>query len=419
MYTRNAKRFEAEARNFKFGYYMDVIKLIVKAGPIQNEAKLIETLGISRCQLRQALALPAEQRYKDPKNPPLKKDGTIRVVKSPVHEIRVIQRKINDHLKRSIQQWPNYLHGSIPKNDKTGTRDYVTCAATHCGAKSILKIDISSFFDRIHFDNVVDIFSGLFRYHFNVAEKIANICCYNSNLVQGALTSSYIANLVFWDIEHKIVARLRKSGLKYTRLVDDITISSKEKNYDFSFAESIIEEMLYSKNLPTNKNKRILAQTGLTPMTVHGLQINHSKPCFPKEHVKKIMSAVHNVKNRALILHQNQSKLYRNMYHRTLGRVNKLSRVKNDKWERLLSIMLAPDVLPEANHGDILVCKKHLAWFDKNKNKHIDKHYYTSKYYYTFHLLHFIKKSPHPEFANFGEQSLIKLDEYKPPQEKK
>lgn len=50
---------------------------------------------------------------------------------------------------------------------------------------------------------------------------------------QGASTSGYIANLVFWDVEPRIVKDLLGRGFQYSRFADDITIScSREPSSD-------------------------------------------------------------------------------------------------------------------------------------------------------------------------------------------
>lgn len=371
-------------------------------------------LDLTEAELNEALTLSPSSRYSDPKSPVLKKDGSVRKIKNPCGLIRKVQSKINRRINRSCILWPSYLFGSIPRNEKTGVRDYVSCAAVHCQSKSILKIDISSFFDRIHYDHVKCIFSGLFRYADDVAAIVANLCCYDKHLVQGALTSSYIANLVFWDVEHKVVKRLRRMGLKYTRLIDDITISSKAKDFDFSLAESIVGDMLKSKDLPTNNQKRQLSYSGITPLKVHGLQVNHSSPIFPKEEVKRIIAAVHEIQVRANKLHQTKEKNYRNLYNRTLGRVNKLARVKNDRRERMINILMSDGLRPKPSDHDLHFCEKRYAWLLKNYNKSKDKYIYHHRYYYLKNLLHFMIKFGSGKYDLFSSSKLNLIQSIRP-----
>ncbi|WP_208931843.1 reverse transcriptase domain-containing protein [Rheinheimera sp. F8] len=237
---------------------------------------------------------------------------------------------------------------------------------------------------------------------------------YEQHLVQGALTSSYIANLVFWDVEHQVVKRLKRMGLKYTRLIDDITISSKTKNFDFSLAERIVEEMLRSKDLPTNSEKRQLSYSGITPLKVHGLQVNYSSPIFPKEEVKRIFAAVHEVKVRAKVLHQNSEKAYRNLYNRTLGRVNKLARVQNDRRVRMVNILMSEDLKPKPSEIDRKFCDKRYNWLVKNYTKSKDKYIYHHRFYYLKSLLHFMINNGDGKFDVFSEDKLKLIQNIRP-----
>ena len=106
-------------------------------------------------------------------------------------------------------------------------KDYISCARLHCSSKSILTIDIKDFFDNVHEVHVKEVFKDFLKYSDDVSSVLADICCMNSHLVQGALTSSYIASLVLFDIEGDLVKKLERKNLVYTRLVDDMNVSSK------------------------------------------------------------------------------------------------------------------------------------------------------------------------------------------------
>ncbi|MCL2920004.1 reverse transcriptase family protein [Shewanella litorisediminis] len=325
---------------------MDNIKPIFQAGPIKSISRLVTALGITLSELEHVLHLSPNERYSDLKNPIYKKDGSVRVIKNPNRDIRKIQFRLNQRISKACVRWPDYLFGSIPKTDQSGNRDYVACAQVHCGAKSILKLDVSSFFDSIHKDHVYSLFHGLFRYSEEVSLCLANICCYEDHLVQGALTSSYIATLILWDVEQELVRKLRRAGLKYTRLVDDITISSTCHGYDFSMAEKLVFDMLAAKSLSLNVKKSVVYRTGTESLKVHGLEVSFSKPNLPKSEVKKIRAAVHQISLLAKNKSVRRTYKYRANYHRTLGRVNKLARLENDKRDRFLKVLLSTSVRP-------------------------------------------------------------------------
>lgn len=231
----------------------------VAAGSISSVDNLARALGLEVSDFEKVWDIPESDRYKSKEID--KSSGGRRVVYNPCAELRRIQRRINTRVfsNPDIIRWPIYLYGSIPsssnKDDEYHSRDYVACAKLHCGAKSLLKMDIKDFFDNIHDGMVMDIFTDVLKYPEDVSMVLTRICTYQSRLVQGALTSSYIAMLSLYKDERSIVQRLQRKNLIYTRFVDDITVSSKISNYDFSFAINVVGEMLVNADLPINTKK--------------------------------------------------------------------------------------------------------------------------------------------------------------------
>ncbi|GJI92539.1 hypothetical protein RugamoR1_57020 [Rugamonas sp. R1(2021)] len=62
-----------------------------------------------------------------------------------------------------------------------------------------------------------------------VAEILARLTTKDGGLPQGAVTSSFLANLIFWNYEPGLVERLNANGLTYSRYVDDISVSSRQR----------------------------------------------------------------------------------------------------------------------------------------------------------------------------------------------
>ena len=389
-------------------------KPIFQAGPIRNKSHLAEVLDIDEVLLNKVLSLAPAKRYRKPAKDILKSDGSPRKIYNPISELRLIQRRINRRINRQCIKWPEFLFGSIPNSDKNGCRDYVACANMHCGSKSLLKMDISDFFDNIHRHHVKTIFTDLFRYNNDVSEILTELCCFDDRLVQGALTSSYLATLVLWDLESDVVAKLSRGRLTYTRLVDDITVSSPTHNFDFRGAQKLIEDMLVEKGLPTNSRKSKVHRMSTSSLTVHGLTISFKTPTYSKEEVRKIRAAVHQLQIRGTQLHETRSLSYRNDYYRVLGRVNKLSRVKHDKHERLVKILRAEDVRPRPSQFDK---KSVLSRFNKIKKDHQNqKHYFQfyKRYNYLKNLLFFIRNEGGNEYKNFANKILSEVEAYEP-----
>lgn len=244
---------------------------IISKNKISRVDNFCQVLDISREELEAIIQLNDEDKYLEPKTLAFKKNGKKRLVKCPIQPLRKIQKRINNRIFKEIIQWPEFVFGSVPNDDELGVqKDYVTCASLHCEAKSLLKVDISDFFLNIHEDFVRDLFKRFFKYDDELCDYLVALCCYNGTLVQGALTSSYLASLILWDLERSVVNKLKRWKLTYTRLVDDITVSSKISKFNFEIAEHHIKNMLMLKDLPVNSNKTKVIYSSSSPLMVHG-----------------------------------------------------------------------------------------------------------------------------------------------------
>jgi RNA-directed DNA polymerase len=260
----------------------DLRPIKISSQSIATIPNLSIALSMSELELDRIRKIPPDLRYKKFTIP--KGSGGQRDVYDPIPLLRKVQHRINKRIFQKTIQWPPYLYGSIPneKVEKDGLsktkihRDYIACAQNHCEAKSILKLDISNFFENIHRETVKHIFDEFFHYPDEVAEYLTDICCYGERLIQGALTSSYLASLCLFDQEYKVVQKLNRRNLVYTRLVDDITVSSKFKGYDFSNAESHISNMMLEMDFPLNHSKTKIMRVGSAPLIVHGLIVDFS-----------------------------------------------------------------------------------------------------------------------------------------------
>ncbi len=272
-----------------------------------------------------------DERYTTMRQPKL--NGSDRIVNNPHYLIRKIQRRVNKRFfaNPDFIRWPRHIFGCIPNYvDDDGelvTTDYVSCASKHCQSKSILKMDISDFFGNVHQDHVYKVFLNLLSFPEDVSKILTDLCTLRGSLPQGGLTSSYLASLCLHDKEGSVVRRLENKGLVYTRLVDDITVSSHVANYNFSYAKKIITDMLIEKDLPINEDKTIVQRLSTEPLTVHGLRVGFKEPRLPAGEVKRIRASVQSMEQLAREPNYRVSHAYRRDYNRCMGRVNKLSRV--------------------------------------------------------------------------------------------
>jgi RNA-directed DNA polymerase len=327
------------------------------------------------------------QPYTPTKEKKFKSDGSIRPVYNPHPKIRFIQKKINntffnpknfsnEALKKDTSSkspnaeskktkdlliWPDYLFGSVPMSelsiDSNGDplrRDYIACAEKHCGRESILKIDISDFYENIHISDVEEIFSNILLCDENVSSMLAKFCCFKDTVPQGGLTSSFIAMLVLYDIEPQLVQRLDKKKLRYTRLIDDITVSSFQRNYDFSLTISLIKDVLNKKDLPFNEKKLSISSHSSSTTLVHGLRVNYGYPRLPQGEVSKIRATVRKLEKLSMDNLYRVTRDYRKDFNHCLGRVNRMKAIGHKQANGL--ILRLNRIKPKTSYKDIAHC---------------------------------------------------------------
>jgi RNA-directed DNA polymerase len=367
---------------------------IISPNKISSINNFADALGISRAYIDSVVNLSDDDKYTDPKKIAFKKDGKKRVVKCPSSRVRKIQSRINTRIFKDLIQWPEFIYGSIPNSDNGEIeikKDYITCASRHCEARSLLKMDISDFFSNVHEHFVYDLFKRLFYYDDELCSYLVSLCCYKGRLVQGALTSSYIASLILWDVESELVKRLNRLQLVYTRLVDDITVSSKVGNYKFDIAEHHIKEMLFSKDLPINEKKTSVSYNSSSPLMVHGLRVSFKTPRLPSDEVRKIRSAVQSLELLFKEPNYNTSYGYRKDHQKCMGRVNKLARVKHEKYSILMNRL--KKIKPKCSMLDIKISYRILNKLKKDYQLKKDMFWYKKQYWKLIDRVNFISTS--------------------------
>lgn len=367
---------------------------IISKNKISNINNFADALGIPIAYIDSVVNLSDDDKYTDPKKIAFKKDGKIRLIKCPSSRIRKIQSRINTRIFKDLIQWPEFIYGSIPNSDDGEVeikKDYISCASRHCEARSLLKMDISDFFSNVHEHFVYDLFKNLFNYDDELCGYLVSLCCYKGRLVQGALTSSYIASLILWNVESELVKRLNRLQLVYTRLVDDITVSAKISKYKFDIAEHHIKEMLFSKDLPINEKKTSVSYNSSSPLMVHGLRVSFKTPRLPSDEVRRIRSAVQSLELLFKEPNYNTSYGYRKDYQKCMGRVNKLARVKHEKHPILMNRL--KKIKPKSSIIDVKISYRILNKLKKDYQSKKDMFWYKKQYWKLIDRVNFISKS--------------------------
>jgi len=364
---------------------------------------LCETLDISCHEFIQALCIEDDDKYVSKQIP--KKGGGFRTVYNPHYRLRKIQRRINNRIfspksGNALVSWPKFVYGSVPNEyyeDAFYSKDYISCVKQHCLSKSVLKIDIEDFFDNISEDLVTRIFHEFFKFPKSVSSILAKVCCYQGVLVQGALTSSYLASLCFYDKETDVYNKARRKNLNYTRLLDDITVSSKKIDYNYDYIKKIIVDMLYEKEFPVNFSKTVVQRFNSEPLLVHGLRISYKDPRLPIKELSRIRSAVRNVEKIASEPKFRLTYNYRKEFYKCLGRVNKLSRLGHNQHKALIARLMK--VYPKPSKKDVKRCKELVRRLNVDFNEKSGDYWYFKRFHLVQDRLNLVKQS-YPNLAD-------------------
>jgi Reverse transcriptase (RNA-dependent DNA polymerase) len=231
------------------------------------------------------VAAKASEMYIAGKSIP-KKDGSLRETFDTRPGLKRILSKINRVFLRRVI-YPSYLHGALPK------RDPKSAAEKHLRASVVASLDIKSFFPSITSRQVHSIWTGVFNFSPTVCDVMTNLTCCNGALVQGAPTSSYLANLVFWDVEPIVVEKLAQRGFRYTRYIDDISVSAVQNvtDKDLAWAIGQVYAMLGSRGFKGNRRKEDVMRQH-KPIALLGLVVN-SRAALSTAKRSQIRAEVH------------------------------------------------------------------------------------------------------------------------------
>lgn len=234
-----------------------------KLTDIKTPRELASFLGIQyqKHLIYHIYRVPAERRYMNFEIP--KRSGGTRIISSPATHLKTIQR----HLAKKLAEI------YVPQNPAHGfvlSKSIITNADQHISRRYVLNIDLVDFFGTINFGRV----RGLFMAQpYNLPEKlatvIAQICCNNNALPQGAPTSPIVSNMLCSKMDSDLRKLAKKFRCRYTRYADDITFSTNSREFSRAIA--------YSKIHGTEGKELVIGQELQHIIEKNGFQINLSK----------------------------------------------------------------------------------------------------------------------------------------------
>lgn len=252
--------------------------------PVRSLASLSRSLGLSVVEL-QRIAHAADNLYRNAK-PIIKADGSSRQAFDALPSLKNIHRRIQKQFFHRVV-FPDYLTGSLKGRDARRN------AVLHAGAATVVTEDIKNFFPSTGAPVVYSIWEGFFGFGPEVSKLLTRLTIKDGALPQGAITSSYLANLAFWDREWRLYENLRDRGIAYSRYVDDVTMSSKEQlnNKKIGCCIAEVYGLMTSKGFKAKRSKHDIRR-GNGPMLATKLMIN-ARPALMTAERQNIRAAVH------------------------------------------------------------------------------------------------------------------------------
>lgn len=237
--------------------------------------------------------LPKEKQYT--KFVITKKGGGERQICAPASSIKLYQRELATILASYYNTKPT-VHGyALNKSIKTN-------AKVHCRRRWIVNIDLKDFFNSIHFGRVRGVFlSDPFAFNDQVATTLAQICCFEGVLPQGAPTSPIISNFICRRLDNELLEFAKRHKLSYSRYADDITFSTNLKNIPTEFGtigadnkltlSKELMEIIESNQFVINESKiRFAGRNNRQEVT--GLIVNE-KVNVKRTYIRRIRSMLH------------------------------------------------------------------------------------------------------------------------------
>jgi RNA-directed DNA polymerase len=160
-----------------------------------------------------------------------KRSGGTRTISAPLKTHRILQQKLA-YILSLVAQRRTIAHGFVP------ARSISTNASPHLRSYWILNIDIKDFFPSINFGRIRGmLMSRPYQIGQRAATAIAQLCCYESALPQGAPTSPVLSNMICAKLDGELRRLAEQYSCKCTRYVDDITFSTRLATFPPEIAE--------------------------------------------------------------------------------------------------------------------------------------------------------------------------------------
>lgn len=167
-----------------------------------------------------------------------KKNGKTRKINAPIDQLKHLQRRLADLLNNCFAEITSEAQQKSLSHGFRKNHSIITNANNHKNRRYVFNVDLKDFFPSINFGRVRGFF--IKNNHFSLEEKvatiIAQIACHNNELPQGSPSSPIISNLIGHLLDVRMVNLAKNGKCTYSRYADDLTFSTKKKDFPASIA---------------------------------------------------------------------------------------------------------------------------------------------------------------------------------------
>lgn len=203
-----------------------------------------------------------------------KRGGGKRTILAPIPELMDLQRRFAAKLAQCYDPKP-CVHGFVVN------RSIVSNAMIHSRARVLLNVDLKDFFPSIHIGRVIGLFrSKPFETAKPAAVVLAQLCCYDGKLPQGAPTSPIVANLICRRLDTELSRLAREHQCRYSRYADDLTFSTKRAE---------LPPVLHHLS---SEGKLVVGEALASLILQHKFQINPEKVRVQFKHERQIVTGL-------------------------------------------------------------------------------------------------------------------------------
>ena len=212
----------------------------------------------------------------------------------------------------------------------------------------MFNVDLKEFFPSIHFGRVRGVFEKApFHFTREVATVLAQLCCHQNGLPQGAPTSPVISNWICRGMDRELMALAKSSLATYTRYADDLTFSftCSYRRLPGALVDvrgrkaetgDALQKIIENHRFKVNTDKVRLAGKS-TRMEVTGLTVNEF-PNVQRKYVRQVRSMLYAWREHGLPDAEREFNEKYDRGHRPSGRPKSFTAVVAGKLAYLLDV---------------------------------------------------------------------------------